>query len=147
MILGTVAAILALSQKELPKPAELRAGEVVRIYERSYGRRLFEHIFVLTPTKVFSKYVDARKWMMLTPAQQSELQSILASEPKGLRAQKRDRPMWPSAYDAQDIWMSYRINKKPYLWTNRDYVYPEADCPLTKFMKDIKTKLDSLPNE
>ncbi len=146
MTFATVATILSLSQEKLPKPAEMRAGEVIRIYERSYGRQLFEHILVLTPTKAFHKYGDVRHSMMLTAAQQSDLKTMLASEPKGLRDKKRDRPMWPSAYDAQDIWMSYRIGRKENLWTNRDYLYPVSDCPLAKFLDDIKTKLAAIPN-
>ncbi len=148
MIIETLVTILALTQDKLPNPAVLQKGEVVRIYERTMSRRgQFENILVLTPNKTFSKDGDVRHWMMLTAAQQSQLKTILAKKPKGLRDKKRENPMWPSAYDAQDIWMTYRVDKTNQLWTNRDYIYPEADCPLTKFIADIKTKLAELPNE
>ncbi|MEI8281072.1 MAG: hypothetical protein WCG75_01585 [Armatimonadota bacterium] len=148
MIIETFVSILALTQDKLPNPAVLQAGEVVRIYERTMSRRgQFENILVLTQKKAFVKEGDVRHWMMLNTDQQSQLKSILEKEPKGLRDKKRENPMWPSAYDAQDIWMSYRIDRKVNLWTNRDYIYPDLDCPLTKFIADINTKLAKSPNQ
>ena len=148
MIVSTLATILSLSQEQLPKSAELRSGEVIRVYERSYGGpALFEQVLALTPTKAFSNYNGLRHWMWLTTVQQDSLKSILAEEPKNLRAKKRDKPMWPSSYDAQDVWMTYRVNHADQLWTNRDYAYPVDDCPLAKFLNDIKMKLAALPIE
>ena len=147
MIFATVNTILGLSQEQLPKPAELASGEVIRIYQRSFGRKLFENILVLTPTKAFNVDGEIRHWMRLSRDQQVQLKSILSTEPKGFRDKKRDHPMWPSAYDASDIWMSYRVGSETRLWTNRDYEYPTADCPLAKFLYDLKTKLAQLPNE
>ena len=146
-MVGMFATLFALSQEELPKPAELQPGEVLRIYERAFGRKLYESVLVLTPTKAFNKNGDIRHWMKLTPTQQAQLKTIFAIEPKNLKSKKKDKPMWPSSYDAQDIWMTYRVNHIDQLWTNRDYSFPEFDCPLTKFLNDIRTALANLPNE
>jgi len=148
MIIETLVSILALKQDKLPNPAVLQSGEVIRMYERTMSRRgQFEKILVLTPNKAFQKDGDKRNWMMLTTTQQSQLKQILAKEPKGLRDKKRENPMWPSAYDSTDIWLNYRIDRKENLWTNHDYIYPEMDCTLTKFLADIKTKMAEKPNE
>jgi hypothetical protein len=143
MIIETLLAI-AVKQSDWPLPAELQKGEVLRVYERTMSRQgIFERVLVLTPNKVFMKDVEKRNWAMLTRAQQSELKSILASEPAGLRSSKRPNPMWPSTYDGSDQWMAYRVGQSVKTWTNREYEYPSDEAPLAKFIQAIRTQLGS----
>ena len=146
MIVATFAVIATLATlapaQELPKPAELRSGEVLRVYERTMSRRgTFENILVLTPTKAFSRIGDVRNWAMLTTVQQTQLKDILTQDPIGLRSKKRPNPMWPSAYDASDMWITYRVGKILKKWGNNEYEYPTSDCPIAKFLEEIKTQL------
>lgn len=145
MSIGTVATILALLQgKELPKAAEIHHGEVVRLYSRSYSRGgLYETVMVLTPNEAFYKTSEKQSMMILSPQQQEALAEILKGEPEGLRAQKRPNPMWPSSYDAQDEWMTYRVRRTENQWTNYEYGFPTEKCPLTKFLMDVRTQLSS----
>jgi hypothetical protein len=143
MIIGSVAFVFALSQDQnWPKPAELRSGEVLRVYERTMSRRgTFENILVFTPTKAFSRNGDARSWAMLTSAQQTQLKEILIKDPIGLRSNKRTNPMWPSAYDGSDIWITYRLGRTLKKWGNNEYEYPTSDCPIAKFIQELKTQM------
>ncbi|MEI7984245.1 MAG: hypothetical protein WCI55_01355 [Armatimonadota bacterium] len=146
MIVTSIATISALATftqaQELPKPAELRSGEVLRVYERTMSRRgTFENILVVTPTKAFSRNGDARSWAMLTSAQQTQLKEILTKDPIGLRSNKRPNPMWPSAYDASDIWITYRLGRTKKSWGNNEYEYPTSDCPIAKFIQELKTQM------
>lgn len=149
MIIGSVAFIFALAQgQELPKLAQLRPGEVLRVLERTMSRRgTFENVLVLTSSKAFIKEGDARHSMVLNPSQQSLLKAILAKEPVGLRAKKRPNPMWPSAYDASDMWITYRIGRTMKRWGNNDYEYPTSNCPLIKLFEEIKTQMAAMPNQ
>ena len=149
MIIGSVAVIFAFAQgQELPKQAQLRPGEVLRVLERTMSRRgTFESVLVLTSSKAFIKEGDARHSMVLNPYQQSLLKAILAKEPVGLRAKKRPNPMWPSAYDASDMWITYRIGRTMNRWGNNDYEYPTDNCPLTKLIEEVKTQMNPMPNQ
>ena len=140
---AVIATFATLAQGQvLPKPAELRSGEVLRVYERTMSRRgTFENILVLTPTKAFSRNGDVRSWAMLTMVQQTQLKDILTQDPIGLRSNKRPNPMWPSAYDASDMWITYRVGKTLKKWGNNEYEYPTSDCPIAKFLEEIKTQL------
>lgn len=143
MILGTAAFALAFNQgQELPKPAELQPGEVVRLFERTMSRRgTFENILVLTPNKAFWKNGDVRNWAMLTSYQQAQLKAILHAEPEGLRSKKRPNPMWPSAYDGSDQWLTYRVGRVVKRWGNNEYEYPLSNCSFTAFLDGIKLQL------
>lgn len=141
MIAGTVIVALVLRQDELPKPAELLPGEVARIYERTMSRRgIFDKVLVFTPNKVFLKDGDARNWAMLSNDQKKELRKIFMKEPQGLRGKKRPNPMWPSAYDGSDQWITYRVGKSQRVWTNKEYEYPQ-ESPLGKFVEGIRMQL------
>lgn len=144
MTIGFIAAI-AMAQEDWPKSAELRPGEVVRVYDRTMSRQgQFDKVIVFTAKKVFLKSPEVHSWAMLTPTQQGELKSILAQDPEGLRAKKRPNPMWPSAYDGSDRWMSYRLHKMIGSWTNRDYEEPSTgDCPLFQFIESVRSQLVS----
>ena len=149
MIVATFAVLATLAQvQELPKPAELRSGEVLRVYERTMSRRgTFENILVFTPTKAFSRNGDVRNWAILTSGQQTQLKDILTKDPIGLRSNKRPNPMWPSAYDGSDIWITYRVGRTLKKWGNNEYEYPTSDCPIAKIIQEIKTQLNKLPPE
>lgn len=149
MIIGSVAFIFALTQDQnWPKPAELRSGEVLRVYERTMSRRgTFENILVFTPTKAFSRNGDVRNWTILSPTQQTQLKDILTKDPIGLRSIKRPNPMWPSAYDGSDIWITYRLGRTKKSWGNNEYEYPTSDCPIAKLIQEIKTQLSPPPSQ
>ena len=143
MITEAIFVALALKQDELPKPAELLTGEVVRIYERTMSRRgIFDHVLVFTPNKVFLKDGEARNWAMLSNEQKKELREIFTKEPAGLRSKQRPNPMWPSTYDGPDQWITYRVGKTLKTWTNKEYEYPQ-ESRFGKFVEAIKTQLAS----
>lgn len=144
MIIESLFAI-TLQVTQWPEPAELRTGEVMRLYQRTMSRRgQFESILVVTPNKAFLKQGDVRNWTMLTSAQQAEVKAIFANEPAGLRTKKRSNPMWPSAYDGSDEWMSYRVKRSVKTWTNREYEFPE-ESSLSKFVEALRTQLGPNP--
>jgi hypothetical protein len=131
---------------QLTKPVEpeiatkLRQGEVVRFYERTMSRAgTFQVLMVLTPSKAFVKTRDWARTLALSTEQQSALKLSLTSEEiRNLTSKKRANPMWPSAYDAPDQWLSYRIGGSICSWTNHDYENPGPRCALTQLIDALR---------
>lgn len=125
MIVETLIVALGAVQRDWPQQAELRQGEVIRSYQRTMSRRgTFERIVVFTPTKVFVKEGEKRYFAMLSEGDRTFLKELLLKEPEGLRGKKRENPMWPSAYDGTDQWMTYRIGRSVKTWTNEQFEFP-----------------------
>jgi hypothetical protein len=145
MIVSSVASFVVISQgQDRFKKTELRSGELVRLVERTVSRRgTYEQVLVLTAKKAFSKEGEIRHSALLTSSQQSQLKTILAMDPAGLRSKKRSNPMWPSAYDGSDMWMCYRVGSSVMQWGNNEFEYPGENCSLTKWLDAIRNQLNS----
>ena len=143
MILAAMATALFFMQDDLPKPVELQHGELVRFYERSMGKGIYVNVLVLTPNKAYIQLGENRGTPMLTGSQQVNLAEILRREPIGLKSKRRDKPAWPSSYDAQDQWITYRVGQTVGRWSNDQFEYPTENCPLIKFIEDVKKKLSN----
>ena len=120
----------------------LRAGELVRLYERTMSRAgTYQTLIALTPTKAFFKTREWANTVSLSAEQQAILKASLRSESlRSLVAAKRENPMWPSAYDATDQWMAYRVGSTKFKWTNHDYEYPGEKCSLTKLIEELRAQ-------
>lgn len=131
---------------QLTKPIEpevaskLRKGELIRLYERTFSRRgTYQVLVVMTSSKAFVKTTEWANSIQLSAEQAASLkQSLTGSESVKLRAKKRASPMWPSAYDAPDEWLAYRVGSTSYKWTNHDYENPGDECGITKLIREIR---------
>lgn len=145
--MGMVLAALALGAFQLSallEPNEavrLRAGEQVRLYRRG-GRTangLYQALVVVAGDKVFVKTHTSAGSLKLTGEQKSKLSVALAPiNLATLTSKKRDRPMWPSAYDAQDLSLAARRGKDIFTWSNEAYEEP-SDVPLLELLQEFES--------
>ncbi len=115
----------------------LRKGELVRCYQRGGRTRngTYQALVVVTRSKVYNKtYMDSIA-VPVSPASLMEWTAAIQASPlQSLKQSPRENPMFPSAYDAMDIFLSYRRGKEVIQWTNEKYKEPEKH-PLLDLLK------------
>ncbi len=138
MITTLVLSVLVqFPQGDLGQLTTLRPGELVRCYRRGGRTRngLFQELIVVTPKWVYIKSNTGSTVVEQDAHSRSSWASALKqANPTILRSNKRDNPMFPSAYDAVDVFLSYRYQGQVIRWTNEAYEEPRSGLSLLSML-------------
>lgn len=118
---------------DLERAIKLRAGEVVRYYQRGGRTRsgIFQVLVVATANKVYVKAHDFSASMALASEDRTRLNDALrTSDPRALWLKRRTPPGFPSMADGIDVFLSYK-NPSPEEsspGTTSPMRYPSSPC-------------------